>query len=113
MVRNVPRDTYNYNRDQLLETIKNNPSFKVNVNQLMIIFPHLTRNFIKHAASPRAKYRMPHVRVGNKPFFIVNQVDAYLNNPEGTINSQSERSNSQSSNENAAVKNVKKLKSVK
>lgn len=98
-------ERYNYNREELLQKVKANPSLKLNSGQLMLLIPHLTRNFIKHRCSPRCKYPMPHSREGNKPFFILNQVDAYLKNPQ--------TSNSANVDENTEVKKVKRLKSVK
>ena len=45
----------------------------------MILFPWMTSNFIKHKTSERcAGVKMPCTRYGNKPFFIYNQVDAWL-----------------------------------
>ena len=75
-------ETYCYNKAELEKRVKDFAGYKLNKAQLMILYPWMTSNYIKHAISPRAKYRMPCDYHGNKPFFIVNQVDAYLNNPK-------------------------------
>ena len=49
----------------------------------MVLFPWMTSNYIKHATSDRcAGPKMPCRRIGNKPFFVYNQVDAWLNDPK-------------------------------
>ena len=72
--------TYCYDKKKLLEIITANPKFLINKAQLMILYPWMTSNFIKHKTSPRCNNKMPCERIGNKPFFIYNQVDAHLNN---------------------------------
>lgn len=94
--------TYTYDREELIKKLQENPSLKINSGQLIVLFPHLTLNYIKHRVSVRCKFPMPHTREGGKPFFIFNQVDAYLSNPH-----------EYKSDENAEVKKVKKLKEVK
>ena len=81
---NVTNVSYNYNKKTLLEKIKSDPTFLINKAQLMIMFPWMNSNYIKHATSPRAKFKMPIKRIGNKPFFILNQVVAFVNNPQET-----------------------------
>ena len=77
------KETYSYNKQDLEKKIKDFPNFKLNKAQLMILFPWMTSNFIKHKTSERcAGVKMPCTRYGNKPFFIYNQVDAWLNNPK-------------------------------
>ena len=76
------KETYSYNKQDLEKKVKDNPTFLLNKAQLMILYSWMTSNFIKHATSDRAAYRMPCKRIGNKPFFVLNQVDAYLNNPK-------------------------------
>ena len=79
----VSNITYCYDKKKLLEITKANPQFLINKAQLMMIYPWMTANFIKHKTSPRCENRMPcERRGGNKPFFILNQIDAYLNNPK-------------------------------
>ena len=89
-----------YDLKALLEKIKADPTFLINKAQLMIMFPWMTSNYIKHATSPRAKFKMPIKRIGHKPFFILNQVLAYVNNPQET------------KEENTEVKKVKPFKVV-
>ena len=78
----MPRNNgYNYNAAELREILQRNPGFELNKNQILILFPNLTSNFIKHYTSPRCKeeYRMPcERRINGKPYFIFNQVDAYI-----------------------------------
>ncbi len=78
----MPRNNgYNYNAAELKEILQRDPSFQLNKNQILILFPNLTSNFIKHYTSPRCKDedRMPCGRKRNgKPYFIYNQVDAYI-----------------------------------
>ena len=79
--KQIKQKQYAYNAEELKEKIKQNPNYKLNKAQLMLLYTWMTSNFIKHRTSPRCNAPMPHVRYGNKPFFIYNQVDAYLNNP--------------------------------
>lgn len=97
----------NYNAIELREILKTNPGFKLNKNQILILFPDLTSNFIKHYTSPRCteQNRMPHDRRNGKPVFIYNQVDAYLNRSNQEPNRQRANNNSSS--------NVTNLKSKK
>jgi len=83
--------TYCYDKKKLEELTKANPGFLINKAQLMILYPWLTSNFIKHKTSPRCKNKMPCQRKGNKPFFILNQVDAYLNKAEPKPEKEEER----------------------
>ena len=80
-ITHISNITYCYNKTKLLELIKENPQFLINKAQLMLLYPWMTSNFIKHKTSPRCSksLRMPCERRGNKPFFILNQVDAFLN----------------------------------
>ena len=98
---NITKVTYVYTKENLLENINANPKMYVNKAQLMILFPWMTSNFIKHRTSPRSKHPMPVHRVGGKPLFIYNQVDAYVNKGDPIVE------------ENAEVKKVKKVKLVK
>ena len=98
---NITKVTYVYSKEGLLENIKANPRMKINKGQLQILFPWMTSNFIKHRTSPRCKDKMPCERIGNKPFFIYNQVDAYINKGDPIVE------------KNTEVKKVKKVKLVK
>ena len=70
---------YVYSKDDLLEKVKRFPGFKLNKAQLLSLFPDLTSNKIKYMTSSRCKHddRIPAGRLGNKPFFIYNQVFAW------------------------------------
>ena len=61
--------------------IKDRPSIKLNKAQILILFPDLTSNQIKYMSSPRCKHEdiIPFERIGNKPYFIYNQVYAWSN----------------------------------
>ena len=50
----------------------------------MILYPWMTSNFIKHKISKDAQIlnALQIQEYGNKPRFVYNQVDAYLNNPK-------------------------------
>ena len=98
--KNITNVMYNYNKADLLDKLKSDPTFLINKAQLMIMFPWMTSNYIKHATSPRAKFKMPIKKIGNKPFFILNQVVAFVNNAQET------------KEENTDVTKVKKLKVV-
>jgi len=98
--KNITNVMYNYNKADLLDKLKSDPTFLINKAQLMIMFPWMTSNYIKHQTSPRAKFKMPIKRIGNKPFFIYNQVFAYVNNPQ------------EIKEENTEVKKVTKVKLV-
>ena len=76
-------ETYCYNKEELQKKLKNNANYLLNKAQLMIMFDWMTSNFIKHSTSDRyAGTQMPCRRIGNKPFFVYNQVDAWLNDPK-------------------------------
>ena len=96
----VSNITYCYDKKKLLEIITANPKFLINKAQLMILYPWMTSNFIKHKTSPRCNNKMPCERIGNKPFFIYNQVDAYVNKADPIVE------------KNTEVKEVKKVKVV-
>ena len=77
------KETYEYNKETLLAKVKADPNFLLTKGQLMILYPWMTSNYIKHATSDRcAGPKMPCRRIGNKPFFVYNQVDAWLNDPK-------------------------------
>ena len=76
-------ETYCYNKEELQKKLEKNANYLLNKAQLMIMFDWMTSNFIKHATSDRcAGPQMPCRRIGNKPFFVYNQVDAWLNDPK-------------------------------
>ena len=76
-------ETYCYNKAELEKKLKENANFLLTKGQLMILYPWMTSNYIKHATSDRcAGPKMPCRRIGNKPFFVYNQVDAWLNDPK-------------------------------
>ena len=76
-------ETYCYNKEELQKKLEKNANYLLNKAQLMIMFDWMTSNFIKHATSDRcAGPKMPCRRIGNKPFFVYNQVDAWLNDPK-------------------------------
>lgn len=77
--KNLPINAgYIYDKKKLLDLVKKNPSIRLNKAQIIILFPNFTSAFIKYRTSPRCTAdRMPHGRVGKKPFFIYNQVLAY------------------------------------
>jgi len=79
--KHIKRKGYEYSKDQLLKMIKERPSIKLNKAQILILFPDLTSNQIKYMTSPRCKHKdkIPFERIGNKPYFIYNQVDAWNN----------------------------------
>ena len=70
---------YDYSKDQLLEKTEKFPGFRLNKAQLMVLFPHITSNQIKYMTSPRCRHEdiIPFERIGNKPYFIYNQVNAW------------------------------------
>ena len=77
------KETYTYNKAELEKKLKENANFLLSKGQLMVLFPWMTSNYIKHATSDRcAGPKMPCRRIGNKPFFVYNQVDAWLNDPK-------------------------------
>ena len=77
--KNLPENSgYIYDTKKLLILIKKNPSIRLNKAQVILLFPNFTSAFIKYRTSPRCTAdRMPHGRVGKKPFFIYNQIEAY------------------------------------
>ena len=76
-------ETYCYNKAELEKKLKENANFLLTKGQLMVLYPWMTSNYIKHATSDRcAGPKMPCRRIGNKPFFVYNQVDAWLNDPK-------------------------------
>ena len=77
----IDRKGYEYSKDQLLKMIKERPSIKLNKAQILILFPDLTSNQIKYMTSPRCRHKdkIPFERIGNKPYFIYNQVYAWNN----------------------------------
>lgn len=77
------KETYSYNKAELEKKLKENANFLLTKGQLMVLFSWMTSNYIKHATSDRcAGPKMPCRRIGNKPFFVYNQVDAWLNDPK-------------------------------
>ena len=77
------KETYTYNKAELEKKLKENANYLLTKGQLMVLFPWMTSNYIKHATSDRcAGPKMPCRRIGNKPFFVYNQVDAWLNDPK-------------------------------
>ena len=79
--KHIKRKGYEYSKDQLLKMIKERPGIKLNKAQILILFPVLTSNQIKYITSPRCKHpdKIPFERIGNKPYFIYNQVYAWSN----------------------------------
>ena len=58
--RNVPKvvgkkQTHEYCKEQLLKKIKNNPSLKLTVGQILILFSDYTANQLKHFRSAAYK----------------------------------------------------------
>jgi hypothetical protein len=58
--RNVPKvvgkkQTHEYCKEQLLKKIKNNPSLKLTVGQILILFSDYTANQLKHFRSASYK----------------------------------------------------------
>jgi intein-encoded DNA endonuclease-like protein len=99
-IKHIVRKGYEYSKDQLLKMIKERPNIKLNKPQILILFPDLTSNQIKYMTSPRCRHEdiIPFERIGNKPYFIYNQVNAW---------NEVDRSN------NPGIKNAKpKLTSV-
>ena len=80
-VKHIKRKGYEYLKDNLIKMIKERPSIKLNKAQILILFPDLTSNQIKYMTSPRCNHTdvIPCSRVGNKPYFIYNQVLAWSN----------------------------------
>tara|TARA_Y100000592_G_scaffold41751_1_gene66304 strand:- start:660 stop:980 length:321 start_codon:yes stop_codon:yes gene_type:complete len=76
------KETYEYNKEALLAKVKADPDFLLTKGQLMVLYPWMTGNFIKHKISKRCRNPMPANTDYGRPRFIYNQVDAYLNNPK-------------------------------
>ena len=77
------KETYTYNKAELEKKLKENANYLLTKGQLMVLFPWMTSNYIKHATSDRcAGPKLPCRRIGNKPFFVLNQIDAWLNDPK-------------------------------
>ena len=77
--KHIKRKGYEYSKEQLLKMIKERSNIKLNKAQILILFPDLTSNQIKYMSSPRCKHEdiIPFERIGNKPYFIYNQVFAW------------------------------------
>ena len=85
--KHIKRKGYEYSKDQLLKMIKDRPSIKLNKAQILILFPDLTSNQIKYMTSPRCRHKdiIPCERIGNKPYFIYNQVAAWNNKDRSVV----------------------------
>ena len=104
---------YLYTREELLKKIKVFPNFKLNKAQLLSLFPDLTSNKIKYMTSTRCKHndRIPiGGRIGNKPYFIYNQVDAWNNKDrskvKGKPNKGGAKKNDDYLKDNSNIKNL-------
>ena len=49
------KQTHNYCKEEILKKIKNNPSLKLSVGQILILFPDYTANQLKHFRSAAYK----------------------------------------------------------
>ena len=49
------KQTHNYCKEEILKKIKNNPSLKLTVGQILILFPDYTANQLKHFRSAAYK----------------------------------------------------------
>ena len=86
-IKHIKRNGYEYNQKELLKMITDKPSLRLNKAQILILFPDLTSNKIKYMTSPRCRHLdvIPAGRVGNKPYFIYNQVLAWNNKDRSII----------------------------
>ena len=86
-IKHIKRNGYEYNQQDLLKMVEVNPNLKLNKAQTLILFPNLTSNQIKYMTSPRCRHEdiIPCERIGNKPYFIYNQVAAWNNKDRSVV----------------------------
>ena len=94
-VKHIFRKGYEYNEGELLKMVIANPNLKLNKAQILMLFPNLTSNKIKYMTSPRCTHddKIPAERIGNKPYFIYNQVLAWDKKDRSIIFSKNSKPN--------------------
>ena len=82
--KNVPKvvgkkQTHEYCKEQLLKKIKNNPSLKLTVGQILILFPDYTANQLKHfrSAAYKGNDAPPFDDRFGRPKYVYNQFYAW------------------------------------